>query len=351
MRILSSICTKEQNPNRRLTADMTEKLSYISVLRIMATIAVIAIHASSGYLNSTDIAGFDWKYANLINSFTRCSVPIFVMISGALLITKEENIGYFYKKRLLKICAPFLFWTIFYFFYNTNVLELSNDQLISTLVYRLKNGANAHLWYLYMIIGLYLAIPFLQKIVQHSSIRELEIFLVLWFVTLFIFNKNFLTYLPKLDLTFFSSYTGYLILGYYLRVKDFSAIKWWCLVIFFMIALGTAYFTYEMSLKAHEFRPLLYGYLSPNTVIIATSMFILIKSITNDLKLPKWALWIDQYSFGIYLCHILILNYIHPIIPFETFFKIPLATFVTVIISTILIYGIRKLPFGKYLSG
>jgi len=72
---------------------MTEKLSYISVLRIIATIAVIAIHASSGYLNSTDIAGFDWKYANLINSFTRFSVPIFVMLSGALLLTKEEYTG------------------------------------------------------------------------------------------------------------------------------------------------------------------------------------------------------------------------------------------------------------------
>jgi len=330
---------------------MTEKLSYISVLRIIATIAVIAIHASSGYLNSTDIAGFDWKYANLINSFTRFSVPIFVMLSGALLLTKEEYTGQFYKKRLLKIFYPFLFWTIIYFFYNTNVLELNIDQLISTLVYRLKNGANAHLWYLYMIMGLYLAIPFLQKIVKHSSMRELEIFLVLWFITLFIFNKNFSTYLPKFDLTFFSSYTGYLILGYYLKVKDFRGIKWWCLFLFIMAALGTAYFTYEMSLSAHEFRPLLYGYLSPNTVLIATGIFIFIKTISRDLKLPQWALWIDQYSFGIYLCHILILNYVHPILPVVTFLKIPLATFVTLAISIMLIYGIRKIPFGKYISG
>lgn len=330
---------------------MSEKLSYISVLRIIATIAVIAIHASSGYLNSTDIAGFDWKYANLINSFTRFSVPIFVMLSGALLLTKEESTEQFYKKRLLKICYPFIFWTIIYFFYNTPIFELSYDQLLSALVYRLKNGANAHLWYLYMIIGLYVAIPFLQKIVQHASIRELEIFLVLWFVTLFIFNKNFLTYLPKLDLTFFSSYTGYLILGYYLRIKDFSAIKWWCLCVFIVVALGTAYFTYEMSLSAHEFRPLLYGYLSPNTVLIATGIFIFIKTISNDLKLPKWAVWIDQYSFGIYLCHIVILNYVHPRLPVGTFLKIPLATFVTLAISIMVIYCIRKIPFGKYISG
>lgn len=330
---------------------MTEKISYISVLRIIATIAVIAIHASSGYLNSSDITGFDWKYANLINSFTRFSVPIFVMLSGALLLAKEEQTGQFYTKRLLKICYPFIFWTIIYFFYNTNIRELNDDQLISTLVYRFKNGANAHLWYLYMIIGLYLAIPFLQKIIQHATIRELEIFLVLWFVTLFIFNKNFLTYLPKLDLTFFSSYTGYLVLGYYLRIKNFSAIKWWCLFASIAIAIGTAYFTYEMSLKAQEFRPLLYGYLSPNTVLIATGLFIFIKSITTELKLPKWAEWIDRSSFGVYLCHILILNYVHPILPVGTFLKIPLATFVTLIASILVTYAIRKLPFGKYISG
>jgi len=91
---------------------MPHKLSYISILRIIATIAVIAIHASSGYLNGSDIAGFDWKYANLINSFTRFSVPVFVMLSGALLLTKEENTSEFYKKRLLKLCYPFIFWTI-----------------------------------------------------------------------------------------------------------------------------------------------------------------------------------------------------------------------------------------------
>lgn len=328
---------------------MKEKLSYISILRIIATIAVIAIHASSGYLNSTDIAGFDWQYANIINSFTRFSVPIFVMLSGALLLTKEENTGFFYKKRLLKICYPFIFWTIVYIFYNTDVLDLSTNELVATLIYRFKNGANAHLWYLYMIIGLYLAIPFLQKIVQHATIRELEIFLVLWFITLFIFNKHFPTYLPKLDVTFFSSYTGYLILGYYLRIKDFNSLKWWSLAIF--IASGTSYFTYVMSWKVHEFRPLLYGYLSPNTVLIASSLFIFVKSTSSDLKLPKWAAWIDQYSFGVYLCHILILNYVHPLLPFGTFLKIPLATFVTLICSILLTCSIRKLPFGKYVSG
>lgn len=330
---------------------MSQKLSYISVLRIIATIAVIAIHASSGYLNSPDIAGFDWKYANLINSFTRFSVPIFVMLSGALLLTKKENTGEFYKKRLLKICYPFIFWTIVYIFYNTDVFDLGKDELIATIMYRLKNGANAHLWYLYMIIGLYLAIPFLQKIVQHATTKELEIFLVLWFISLFIFNKNLPTYLPKLDISFFSSYTGYLILGYYLSIKDFSTLKWWSLGSFILIACCTAYLTYVMSLNVHKFNPLLYGYLSPNTAVIAASLFIYIKHISTDITLPRWAIWIDRYSFGVYLCHILILNYIHPILPVGTFLKIPTATFVTLFFSILVTYGIRKIPFGKYVSG
>ncbi|UIR56168.1 acyltransferase family protein [Sphingobacterium sp. SRCM116780] len=330
---------------------MTEKLSYIRVLRIIATIAVIAIHASSGYLNSINITGFDWNYANAINSFTRFSVPIFVMLSGALLLTKEEQVGLFYKKRLSKICYPFIFWTIIYILYHMRGLDLTTDQLISTVIYRLKNGANAHLWYLYMIIGLYLAIPFLQKIMQHATIREIEIFLFLWFVTLFTFNKGLPSYFPKLDLTFFSGYIGFLILGYYLRVKDFSSYKVLSLFIFILTAVATTYFTYKESLNEGKFTPFLYGYLSPNTFIIATSLFIFIKSIAEDITLPKWALWIDDYSFGVYLCHILILNYVHPLLPVGTALKIPLAILITLFCSVLLTYILRKLPFGKYVSG
>src|SRR5690606_14500281 len=157
--------------------------SYISVLRIIAIFLVILIHSSSGYLNSNDFDAFDWKYANWINSFSRFSVPLFVIISGALLLQKDEDTGIFYKKRLLKIIPPFAFWTVvylvYYFIRYIDFEYVGFPQVINIVLIRLKSGSNAHLWYLYMLIGLYLAIPFLRKMVRNCSKKEIEIFLCL----------------------------------------------------------------------------------------------------------------------------------------------------------------------------
>ncbi len=84
------------------------RTSYISILRIVAIFLVILIHSSSGYLNSNEFESFDWSYANWLNSFSRFAVPLFVVISGALLLQKDESTGQFYRKRLLKIVPPFL---------------------------------------------------------------------------------------------------------------------------------------------------------------------------------------------------------------------------------------------------
>lgn len=83
---------------------------------------------------------------------------------------------------------------------------------------------------MYMIIGMYLAIPFVKKIVRQASLREIELFLVLWAVAMFITNKFYYPYTLKIDISFFSGYIGYLILGYYLSIKDFKVKFWWYLL-------------------------------------------------------------------------------------------------------------------------
>src|SRR5690606_3042437 len=93
---------------------MATKNNYISYLRVIATVFVILIHASTGFLNRFDADSFDWNYANWINSATRCSVPIFVMLSGALLLHKDAGTLLFYSKMIPKLFYPFAFWTIIY---------------------------------------------------------------------------------------------------------------------------------------------------------------------------------------------------------------------------------------------
>lgn len=337
---------------------MTTKKNYISYLRVIATVFVILIHSSTGFLNRFDADGFNWNYANWINGATRSSVPIFVMLTGALLLRKEEDTWTFYTKRITKLLYPFVFWTIiyliYYFYRYTKFSLLSTGKIFAIIQDKILHGANAHLWYLYMIIGLYLTVPYLRKIITHVSIREIEIFLILWLVSMILMNKFYYPYTPKVDLTFFSGYLGYLLLGYYLSIKTLNWNKWIPLIGYIVISIITVYMTWFWSVTANKFNPHWYNYVFPNTALAAGLLFIFFQKIVNkDSELPAWVKIIDKYSFGIYLVHILPLNYIHPLLSkhMSTGWVIPIATLLTLISSIAIIYVLRKLPYGKFVSG
>lgn len=331
------------------------RLQYISYLRVLATCSVVLIHASTGYLNVFTAQGFDWNYANLLNSFTRFSVPLFVMLSGALLIPKEESLNYFYSHRLLKLLWPFLFWLciylVYYFYRYTNFEVLPFSRVVEISWDKLLHGPSAHLWYLYMILGLYLAMPFLQRMVQAMSGLELKCFLLLWFISLILLNKRLLPYMPAIDLSFFYGYVGYLLLGYWLSTVTCKlSARFWAIG-FLLLALATAGGTYLLSLSAKQYDSLLYGYLFPNNALMAACAFLFFKQLAVPERLPSWVALIDKYSFGIYLSHILVLNYLHPKLDLPTLWKIPLASLLTLLFSLLLTYVLRKIPYGKYVSG
>lgn len=337
---------------------MADKNSHITYLRVIATVFVVLIHASTGFLNHIDTNTFDWNYANWINAAMRCSVPIFVVISGALLLQKEENTLKFYKKRIPKLVFPFFFWTfvylIYYFYRYTNFNSLPFEKIIAIAQDKILHGANAHLWYLYMIIGLYLTIPFLRKIIIQSSIKEIELFLLFWLLAMLVSNKGLYAVMPKFDLTFFSGYVGYLVLGYYLSVKSFNKKRTVYVVGYFLMIIIIGWGTYLLNQDAKKLNAFLYNYLFPTTALATSFLFLWVKEWKKENNnTPKWITIIDRYSFGIYLSHIIPLNFLHPFLSqyMSTVWVIPLATITTIIASIGITYLLRKIPFGRYVSG
>ena len=97
--------------------DINQRLYSIDVLRIIAGVAVVAIHVSDPLVNLTTLfGGISWWVANIVNSFARISVPLFIILSGSLLIHRYNTYGLveFIKKRLLRILIPLFFWVGFY---------------------------------------------------------------------------------------------------------------------------------------------------------------------------------------------------------------------------------------------
>ncbi len=342
------------------------KTFWFDNLRVIATIGVIFIHVSSDYVpNGGSISAYNFWVGNIFDSLSRLSVPIFVMLSGALLLPKEYGIRVFLRKRLVRLLIPFLFWSLIYFG-NTIYNEFDTGHTMSfveiaqTIFVQLRDGSSLHLWYVYMIIGLYLFVPIIGKWVRNSTEKEMRYFLIIWVCTLFLNQPYLLKFKPTIDLTYFSGYLGFLILGHYLTIQSFGSRRRTNLVASTMLFIGlltTIFGTFLVHFYTNQYVSTFYEPLSPNIMLFAAGLFLLNKN--KDIRQPIFVNirnFICKYSYGIFLIHVLILfklfdfglgwNFINPIL------GIPVTVFVCLTISAGIVFLVNKIPYlGKYISG
>ena len=212
--------------------NLTEKndTSWLDNLRVVATIAVVLLHVVAPFaLKFGQINKVDWWLANSIDSLVRFCVPVFVMLTGALLLPRTHTLESYLKKRVVRIILPFLFWSAVYIAHyfsrlpETFVFTTSSvSQIIGN---KLLYGASYHLWYIYMIIGIYLILPIISTWIRNASEKEIIYFLVLWLFSVIISNSFFKEYVPDFNLKYFSGFIGYLVLGYYLSTKNINKIN------------------------------------------------------------------------------------------------------------------------------
>lgn len=346
---------------------MTEiyKNNWISNLRVIATISVIILHVSAELLLSsfTNPPNVSWSVANLYDSLVRYCVPVFVMITGALMLPQEIELTVFFQKRFKRVLIPFLFWSLIYIA-NSFLSDLHVGKTFTplsamkTICNDFLFGASYHLWYIYMLIGLYLFIPILSKWIRNCSEKEIIYFLIVWAFTVTIGR---ISHFANIRPLYFTGYIGYLVLGYYLANKSFKQTQkkmvLYALSLIVIGCLSTAGLTYMASVKKGVFYEEFYNNFNPNVMMVAIGVFLLFKFKTpvRNKPLLKVSATIDQYSYGIYLVHVLVLLYlnklgingrfIHPIV------GIPITSIICLGFSTLIVYVLRKLPFGKIVSG
>lgn len=340
------------------------KLIWTNNLRVLATISVILLHVSGQILiQYGKVSDFVWWTGNLFDSFVRFCVPVFVMLTGALLLPKAYEIGEFLKKRFLRIILPFLFWSVVYIVFTyyvklTSNHEMSRLEIITWSLDLLRSGTSPHLWYIYMIIGIYLITPIISKWAQNCKENEIIYFLIIWLAALILNQPILERYITDIDVSYFSDFIGYLVLGYYLSVKTFKYNKITINIIaILLILIGviiTIAGTYYLTNRDGKFNQYFYGYMTLNTLMVSAGIFVVFKNL-NSNKSSKIIDFISKYSYGIYLVHVLVLFYLSKIGMDFSFmnpiFSIPLVTLLCLALSTLIIYAVNKLPYGKYISG
>ncbi len=162
---------------------------HIDLIRTIAIVGVILLHASGSWIISTQqinqlnqIDGISWAVVDVYQSFARIGVPLFLMLTGILLLqpAKVESLSAFFKKRLVRIGLPFLFWGAVYFAWDFSVKNIPFTP--RAIIQGILNGPYTQFWYLYLLVGLYLLTPILRLFIAHARRNMIKYLAILWFL-------------------------------------------------------------------------------------------------------------------------------------------------------------------------
>lgn len=336
------------------------RVFYMDFLRVISMFAVIILHTASSKINSVDICGLNWQVLNFFDSATRWCVPIFVMISGILFLNpkKEISIGNIYKKYIPRLLIILFAWNFLYAIFSC-VVEHSFS--LQTFISNILLGP-VHMWFLYMIIGLYMITPFLRKIAIDEKL--LKYFLLLWFIFSTIniiaqitgFNIATTILEDKMSIHFVIGFSGYFLLGYFLSTKQYK--NKYAIIIGIICFFVTIVGTYLLSIGNNVTNQLLYSNLSPNTIGISIAIFILIKNTYDNkekinIKLKNIINMFSKYSLGIYIIHFWILNILSKlkidVLILPPFINVIVISVITLLLSLLVIFIISKIKYIKHL--
>jgi len=336
---------------------------WIDLVRVVAVFQVVLVHLSYVIFFKEDVLSPNWIAANFYDSLSRMGVPLFFMVSGYLLLGKNEPMGNFFRKRFVKVGIPTLFWSVAYLLWSVEAYRNGTMNPIHIVLSMLKamylGDVEIHLWFLYILIGIYLVVPILRVFVSAASRRDLTYFVVIWFVaTPLLEVANRLTGFPTaLDIPVVSGYVGYFMLGYLLADISLARRGRILSVLGCIIAVAAIFFgTNWLSVNAGPIDAYFYSYFSPPTVVASVCGFFLLKDLGQNLgKAGGLVRTIASTSFGIFLIHIFVIQLLrNGDLGFRLFswmapsvYMIPLTGLAVFFISFAIVFILQKIPIVK----
>ena len=348
----------------------------VDLIRTVGILLVVMLHVSNEYYTAiypTQIESITYWWAATIYKFLTLScVPLFVMLSGALLLQPSklnEPIKVFLKKRVNRIGWAYGFWSVVYLVWGFLVTQIPVTFLnvIQGIIIGLFTGPYYHFWFLYLIAGLYLITPILRAIVAFQHQNLLRYLIILWFIAVAVMPLlQLLTgYTLNTSIFVFGGWIGYFVLGTYLqKVNVRSSILY---VLFFVGLIWTVASTWFMNFLFESLGQdyFFFDYLTANVIVASVSLFLILSKFKPDWpgsNHPHIGLVVHAISCNtlpIFLFHVIILEslqrgyfgfklsltIINPII------GVPLITIVTFFITFGLVLVMGKIPVLKKLIG
>lgn len=280
----------------------SDRFERLDSARWLAAMAVVLLHCASQGLSDESAHGtLAWTAANIFDSAMRWCVPVFVMISGALLLEpdKAPPLRVFYGRRMARIVLPLIFWTVFYLGWRIVSAQLDDADVPWTAWAKMVADGKPyyHLWYLYMLLGLYLFTPFVRRAYQASSPRTrlLAVSLILGIAVIQSAMDSGREQ-TGFFLTWFAPFLGYFLLGR-LLFDGHVRLPYAVLLLVTSIA-ATAVGVHAMS-SPTDLNTYFYSNFSLTVPVMAIAVYHL---VLHGPRLPRLSAWVPL-TFGIYLIH------------------------------------------------
>jgi surface polysaccharide O-acyltransferase-like enzyme len=366
--------SESRRPALPLSSVAAPYLIYADVMRAVAAVLVVWAHMACAYLYRPvppAVTTSDWYAANWMLAISRPCVPLFVMLSGLLLLRNSAQPlsgQAFFQKRIVRVLVPFLLWTVAFVIWRRafNGEAFPDKEVLKAFI---RGTVSPHLWFMYMILGLYILTPVIQVYVRSATWRDYCYFIGLWSLVCVIMPAvQFLTHQEVYLFSFLgmSGFAGYYLSGHFLsQVK--VPLKWrpWLAGLVVVGTVITALITEVLSKDAGKISDYFYSYLSPNVVLLSIACFLLLKDLPYD-QLQQRAPWfypalktVSSLSLGIYLVHPMVMGVLESnrlgftlsgSTTLSPAIVVPIGTLIVTLLSMVVSAILRKIPkVGKFL--
>jgi len=350
-----------------------KRLVHYDLVRVIAIFAVIVVHTSGSlYRVLAPITSFNWQMSNIYSTSGKFSICIFMMVSGMLFLNPKKSItiSALFRKNILRIVTAFIFWSAAYAAFGLWVkigMNGYSDAYLHSFFIDLVTG-NYHMWFCYMIIGIYIIVPFLRLISSDESLMKYFLILSIIFVSTIpvlqqlpdAISQPITIVVTQLRLNFVLGWVGIFILGYYLsycniskRAEIISYILGILSLVLTIVLNGLLSIRYNQSYEG------LYELTNINILLTAVAVFIFfrlhVSKVDFSERSKKLILLLSECSFGVYFVHVFIIIIFQQYALAQKLFNaavvVPVLSAGIFIVSTIIIYFFRKIPVARdYLS-
>lgn len=344
-----------------------KRMVHYDLLRILAAFSVVMLHSSAQFWYTLDINSREWLIANAYDALSRFGVPVFVMLSGAMFLPKERELSIkrLYTHNIMRVAAVYVFWSALYGLQDSRYLDFTQAGW-KDVVKEMVTG-RYHLWFLPMIAGIYVLLPILRVWVHNAGRRNLEYFLLLFFILQILswtlrtaVSSASLHYvLNTLRVDLVCGYGGYFVLGYYVACvgipkKYHKAI--YCSVI--PAAVLNIIFGNALSFRAGVPQGEFYDSFGLFTFCIVLACFLFFTEVVSRIRFSgraeKLITEVSRGTLGVYVMHVGLMEILKPhgihcmLLP--NIVGIPLYALLCFLVCLGAAALLRRVPFlGKYI--